>query len=54
MVHKVWLFFTRYSWVSVEASSYAEAEQIAWAWDTAGFPMGEERLAQFPQIVDWE
>lgn len=54
MVHKVWLYFTRYSWVSVQADTYTEAEAIAQAWDTAGFPMGEERLARFPQIIDWE
>ncbi len=54
MIHKVWLYFTRYSWVTVEADTYKEAEAIAWAWDEAGFPKGDERLAKFPQIVDWD
>lgn len=53
MVHKVWLYFTQYSWVSVQADTYKEAEAIAWAWDKAGFPKGDERKATFPQIVDW-
>lgn len=50
MVHKVWLFFTEYAWVNVEAQTYKEAEAIAWAWDNAGFPMGDNRPVQ---IVDW-
>ena len=53
MIHKVWLYFTQYSWVTVEADTYKEAEEIAWAWDSAGFPKGDERKATFPQIVDW-
>lgn len=53
-VHKVWLYFTQYAWANVEANTYAEAEQIAWAWDKAGFPLDEERLAKFPQIKDFD
>lgn len=54
MIHQVWMYFTRYNWVKVEAPTYAEAEAIALAWDEAGFPKDAERQARFPQIVDWE
>ena len=53
MVHKVWLYFTQYAWVDVEAASPNEAYAIAWAWQDEDFPLGEERLARFPQIKDF-
>jgi hypothetical protein len=53
MIHKVWLYFTQYGWVDVEAPTLKEATDIAWAWDEAGFPMGDERKEKFPQIKDW-
>jgi hypothetical protein len=52
-IHKVWLYFTQYAWVDVEAVTLDTATQIAWAWDKAGFPLGEELANKFPQIKDW-
>lgn len=53
MVHKVWLYFTTYSWVDVEADTLDKANEIAWKWQAQGYPLGEGRLESFPEIKGW-